>query len=949
MGKRLSLQNIIEIKRRSRKMGITASEKIEFLKERLDLEKEKKELVFSLYDDWIYEYNIKEKKLVTISGTSSEYKFSNKKRTRKNYLKFKGIHPEDKKEFERGCYGRENSSEPLTVEIRILVNGEYRWISLTTRLLMNKDGEPVFIIGKISDVDKKKREELLLQEKAMKDAMTGLFNRSAFKEKAEKFLQRIKRGEKSGCAVLLLDIDKFKNVNDTYGHLYGDTVIVGMAEVLQKVFKEKGIVGRYGGDEFTVFVPETNKEELTSLICELRETFAKEFAQTADRVEICCSVGAAFYGESGKTLKELLASADSALYFVKENGRNNFAFCTEEIKARFLSGQRKEDMDKRSPNNMPVLADITEFAMELLENSKDFKSSLNMLLLKVGKQFKLAGTIIQEYDDNGVLILSYDWLNKEKEIQELKKGYISLQERIRIREQYRDYQMIEVSNMEELPKDNETYLLLKETEVKSLFQCPLSHEGTVFGYIVYMDIVPRTWTESEKKSLLMISRIIGNYLARERSYRQIERKIELIRSFDEVTGLLKYDKFLEVVQSVLNQEGNLQYAIISIDFANFKYFNEIYGFESGDIVLEEFANFVAKRNPRVIAACRDYADNFIIFAMVKSEKYLVQNIKNYTNSFVKNQVEKYSACRLEVYSGIYVIINPQMDILQAIDNARLAKKILKENKTAGTLIFQTEMKQKRMQDAYILHTIEKALELKQFFVYLQAKVSLETGELVGAEALARWEKENGEIVPPNEFILPLEQSGKIVHLDFYMFESILKQMKEWKQKGYPLVPISINFSRQHIKKEGLVKRLVELQQEYQIDASLLEIEITEGAFIEDQQALLQLMTDIKKQGFGVSIDDFGTGYSSLSMLTKLPADIVKLDKEFLSHSEADTTKKMLRNVIRLIKDNGMTVLCEGIEEEEQIDILREAGCDIGQGYYFSKPISTNLFEEKYFL
>ena len=169
-------------------MGITASEKIEFLKERLDLEKEKKELIFSLYDDWIYEYNIKEKKLVTISGTSSEYKFSNQKRTRKNYLKFKGVHPEDKKEFERGCYGREDSSEPLTVEVRVLVNGEYRWISLTTRLLMNKAGEPVFLIGKISDVDKKKREELLLQEKAMKDAMTGLLNRSAFKEKAEKFL-----------------------------------------------------------------------------------------------------------------------------------------------------------------------------------------------------------------------------------------------------------------------------------------------------------------------------------------------------------------------------------------------------------------------------------------------------------------------------------------------------------------------------------------------------------------------------------------------------------------------------------------------------------------------------------------------------------------------------------------------------------------------------------------
>ena len=298
------------------------------------------------------------------------------------------------------------------MEIRILVNGEYRWISLTTRLLMDKNGEPLFIIGKISDVDKKKREELRLQEKAMKDAMTGLFNRSAFKEKVEKILQETKQSTKLDSAVLLLDIDKFKNVNDTYGHLYGDTVIVGMAEVLQKVFYQKGIVGRYGGDEFTVFLPNIKKEELIACICELRETFSKEFEQTADRLKISCSVGVALYGESGTTLRELLASADSALYFVKENGRDNFAFCTEEIKARFLSGQRKEDMDERSPNNMPILADITEFAMELLENSKDFKSSLNMLLLKVGKQFKLAGTIIEEYNTKGVLVLSYIWNNK---------------------------------------------------------------------------------------------------------------------------------------------------------------------------------------------------------------------------------------------------------------------------------------------------------------------------------------------------------------------------------------------------------------------------------------------------------------------------------------------------------------------------------------------------------
>ena len=130
---------------------------------------------------------------------------------------------------------------------------------------------------------------------------------------------------------------------------------------------------------------------------------------------------------------------------------------------------------------------------------------------------------------------------------------------------------------------------------------------------------------------------------------------------------------------------------------------------------------------------------------------------------------------------------------------------------------------------------------------------------------------------------------------------------------------------------------------------MVEIEITEGAFIEDQKALIALMKKIKERGFRVSIDDFGTGYSSLSMLTELSADIVKLDKEFLKHSESEVTKGMLNNVIRLIKDNRMDVVCEGVEIEEQVEFLAKAGCDVGQGYYFSKPIPASEFEKMYFI
>ena len=258
------------------------------------------------------------------------------------------------------------------------------------------------------------------------------------------------------------------------------------------------------------------------------------------------------------------------------------------------------------------------------------------------------------------------------------------------------------------------------------------------------------------------------------------------------------------------------------------------------------------------------------------------------------------------------------------------------------------MRVNRMRELAILHMLEEAIGNSEFKLYLQPKWSLETGKIVGAEGLARWEKRNGEIVSPGEFIPPLEKSGKIVELDFYMYEKVLRQQRKWLNAGCSVVPISVNLSRHHIHDEQLVEKLVDLLKTYGIDSKLIEIEITESAFIEDQTALIELMKAIKEKGFLLSIDDFGTGYSSLSMLTELPADIVKLDKEFLRNSHSESTKGMLNNVIRLIKDNHMKVVCEGVEIGEQAEFLAKAGCDIGQGYYFSKPIPVAEFEELYF-
>ena len=727
----LSIQKTEVQKEKERKEN--SPEQVEFLQEALELEKEKKEIISSLYNDWIYEYNVKDKTITTISGSSAHYRSAKEKAEGQKFILLDDLHPEDRTAFIECCHGVYSDDEAGHIEARILVDGEYRWISLTTRVLKNRVGEIVSVIGKISDINSQKKEELRLQAQAMQDSMTGLLNRAAFQEQSEKLLELAAKINGTMPAMLIVDIDKFKQINDNYGHLYGDTVIVSMADALRTVFKEDAAIGRFGGDEFTVFLLHADRESLEEKILQLRDIYAKDIAEAEDGRKVTCSVGAARYGVDGTTVEELLKSADSALYYIKENGRDGYAICTEIIKKKFAEGSEQVLSEEPRDENRRISAEITEFALELLEGSKDLKSAMNMLLMRVGKRFRLSAVSIREYGKKDIPGLSYLWSNMEQP----KAGmisYISLEERRRIREDFRKNQILEIADVEALSKQSGLYQLYSGINVRALYQCPFISEGHVFGYIAYVDNKAREWTETEKQSLSLISRIISNYLARELAYEKIARKIELMKSMDEVTGLLKYDKFKEVAQSLLNQSNpNIKYAIVSTDFAHFKYFNEIYGFRSGDEVLKDFASLVAKHNPRAVAACRDYADNFLVMVTVKDAESLMSNISNYHNSFVSNQNERYMDSKLELCSGVYIITNPEAGIVQALDNANTARKMLKEKGETGVLMFEPSMRVNRMREIALLHMLEEAIDNSEFRLYLQPKFSLETGKLVGAE------------------------------------------------------------------------------------------------------------------------------------------------------------------------------------------------------------------------
>ena len=212
--------------------------------------------------------------------------------------------------------------------------------------------------------------------------------------------------------------------------------------------------------------------------------------------------------------------------------------------------------------------------------------------------------------------------------------------------------------------------------------------------------------------------------------------------------------------------------------------------------------------------------------------------------------------------------------------------------------------------------------------------------------MVRWNHPEKGIIPPNSFIPVFEKNGFIVKLDAFVWEETCKIIKKWQDAGVECVPISVNVSRMHIFDVGFDKKLKGLVEKYQIPTSLLELELTESAFLENVSRLYDVMNSLREDGFVLSMDDFGSGYSSLNMLKNVPLDVVKLDREFLN--ETTTTEKgktIVESTISMVQRLKMKVVAEGVETKEHANFLLEAGCHIAQGYYYSKPISVDAFEE----
>ncbi|WP_235069714.1 EAL domain-containing protein [Turicibacter sp. TJ11] len=420
--------------------------------------------------------------------------------------------------------------------------------------------------------------------------------------------------------------------------------------------------------------------------------------------------------------------------------------------------------------------------------------------------------------------------------------------------------------------------------------------------------------------------------------------IERLAFNDSLTGLFNNDGFVKEIKSVLKRSPYRYYSLVAFDIESFKLVNEIYGYSKGDRLLIEIAQQLKSEFHSSTIFGRLGNDVFTLM-LAKRIQYDEDNISSRIERVVRSVSENIIEMTLNVNIGFYDFKTQEENIQLAVDHADMARvhaKTLPDN----YYVFNQDVVENEKKLKEIEQAIKSSLEQGHFQVYYQPKVNPITEKIAGAEALVRWFHPERGFISPADFIPISEKSGDIVDIGRWVFNEVCLMLADQKQKGLKSVPISINLSPVEFYQSDLIVFLASTISKYQVDPSLIEIEITETAALNDITLINEKIASIHDLGMKVSMDDFGTGSSTFSNLKHVDIDVLKIDRSFLCDIETNfKSKEMVHGIIELAKRIGISVVCEGVEVQEQVEILKEMKCDFIQGYVYSKPLPRPQFEE----
>lgn len=417
-------------------------------------------------------------------------------------------------------------------------------------------------------------------------------------------------------------------------------------------------------------------------------------------------------------------------------------------------------------------------------------------------------------------------------------------------------------------------------------------------------------------------------------------KLKKLLYLDVVTGGHNWIYFQTVVSKKIKKSKE-QYAMVAFEINKFMVLNDVYGNNEVESILEQITKYINANLGRKEYACRYAINQYNMILEYSGNNQLVERI----NRILEGLSSIYPKEKLYFNTGIYVIPDKKISIDRMNNYASIAVQLSRKKTDSPIIIFDDKIRSKMLNEKEIEDCMESALDNEEFQVYLQPKYSTIDRKLSGAEALVRWKKD-GRIISPGVFIPIFEINGFIVNLDDYMIKKVAMLQEKWIKENKEVVPISVNVSRVHLNQSNLAEHIRDIVDQYEVPHNLIEIELTESAFFDNKNIIIETVDKLKEYGFSVSMDDFGSGYSSLNSLKDLPLDVVKLDGEFFKETkDEERGRKVVKDTISMAKNLDMLIVAEGIETIEQVEFLEKSGCDLIQGFYFARPMPVEEFEK----
>lgn len=520
-----------------------------------------------------------------------------------------------------------------------------------------------------------------------------------------------------------------------------------------------------------------------------------------------------------------------------------------------------------------------------------------------------------------------------------------------------EYEILEAENGKEALD-----LLRKNTEQIALVLLDIvmpEMDGYSFLSVVSKDqqlstipIIVTTKFNREEDEIKALSQGAADFVTKPYKPGIVRHKVQSIIRLHEnaaMVNLLKYDSLTGVytpgylyreIRNVLDKHPSKRYDIICCDIANFKFIKDVFGKTFADTLLCNLARALKKWRGETILIGRVGQDDFAQLVPHQND-YNSQMFADFVDELNRTLMVTY---KVELNFGIYVIQDRNVPVEVMCDRASLALENIKTVYHQYYVYYDDSIRRKMFLRQEICGKMESALKEEQFHVYLQPKHNITTGSIVGMEALVRWIDPEYGTIQPGTFIPIFERNGFITKLDHYVWEKAFLLQREWLNRGFEPIPVSVNISRIDLFDPSLPQYIMNLAQKYQVDPKYFHLEITESAYADNARLIIQSVNRLREYGFIIEMDDFGTGYSSLNMLGEMPLDVIKLDMRFIQ-GKAETFKRraIMEAIVLLTKKLNLKIIAEGVETQEQLEFLRDINCDNAQGYFYSKPLPVHQF------